>query len=242
MQVNIMIEIGKAGSFICVAKISDFETRELVFLLGDDEKQRLERFRRPADRQRYALAHGLKRFVISHYVACASRELQFDQSSHGKPFCVTPNSPYFNLSHSGEWVALAVSTSSDVGIDIEFERTFDTDGIVQRVCSKSEVELYRNSDSPPKCFLCLWTQKEAVSKACGRGISVGLQSIPCSGKIGQQAVTFLDVDYTSYTCSFPDDGVLTYVAGDHSCPAVLRAIGLDGNIVDKGFEIRLFAL
>ena len=237
-----MIEISKAVSSIYVAKVSDFDINELVDLLGDDEKQRLERFRQPADRQLYALAHSLKRFVISHYVSSTSSALQFDQSSHGKPFCVTPNSPYFNLSHSGEWVALAVSTKNDVGIDIEFERDFDTDAIVQRVCSKHEMEIYRHSDSPPKCFLCLWTQKEAVSKACGRGISVGLESIPCSGAVGQQHVTFLDVDYTSYTYSFPEGGMLTYVAADGSCPVVVRAVGLDGNIADKGFESRLFAL
>ena len=48
-----MIEISKAVSSIYVAKVSDFDINELVDLLGDDEKQRLEKIIGKSRNQNY---------------------------------------------------------------------------------------------------------------------------------------------------------------------------------------------
>ena len=227
---------------IYVAKIADFPIGNLAPLLGDAERVRLDRFRQTVDKERHALAHSLKRIVISRYVSCAPSELVFSQSSFGKPFCLHSKAPHFNLSHSGDWVVLAVSTEGEVGVDVEFVREFDTDGIIRRIGSPREINIYQNSDSPKQCFLRLWTQKEAISKACGQGISVGLSSIPCSGEIGAHLLSFLGVSYTAYTYFFPDDGVLSYATVAHTRPEIVRVVSLPCGLFGKSFESIDFAL
>jgi phosphopantetheinyl transferase len=223
--------IEKPTSAVYIAKTSDFAIGCLVSLLSDEEKARFDRLRRPADKERHALAHSLKRVVLAQYVSSAPHALHFSRSSSGKPFCLYPGSPYFSLSHSGDWVVLAISTEGEIGVDIEFERKLDTDALTQRIGSAREIDVYQNSDTPQQCFLRLWTQKEAVSKACGQGISVGLSSIPCSGEVGVHALSFLGVSYTSHTYAFPDDGVLSYVGADLPALDVVRV----SNITDGAF-------
>ena len=227
---------------VYVAKIADFTIDNLAPLLSDAERVRLDRFRQTVDKERHALAHSLKRIVVSQYVSCAPSELSFSQSSFGKPFCLHSEAPRFNLSHSGDWVVLAVSTEGEVGVDVEFVREFDTDGIIRRIGSAREINVYQNSDSPKQCFLHLWTQKEAISKACGQGISVGLSSIHCSGEVGAHVLSFLGVSYTVYTYSFPDDGVLSYATVAHTRPKIVRVVSLPCGVFGKPFESIDFAL
>jgi 4'-phosphopantetheinyl transferase len=227
---------------IYVAKIADFTIGNLAPLLSDTERVRLDRFRQTVDKERHALAHSLKRAVISQYLSCAPSELSFSQSTFGKPFCQDSKAPHFNLSHSGGWVVLAVSTEGEIGVDIEFVREFDADGIIRRICSPREINIYQNSNSPKQCFLRLWTQKEAISKACGQGISVGLSSIPCSGEVGDHLLSFLGISYTAYTYSFPDDGVLSYATVAHTRPEIVRVVSLPCGVFGKPFESIDFAL
>jgi 4'-phosphopantetheinyl transferase len=81
----------------------------LVDLLDEHERDRLARFRRPADRERYLAAHALARLVLAPLVGTAADALAFDRTCrcgvpHGKP--VLPGGPGFSLSHavtSSEW-------------------------------------------------------------------------------------------------------------------------------------------
>jgi 4'-phosphopantetheinyl transferase len=227
---------------IYAAKKGDFTLNSLIPLLADEEKAKLDRFRQPADKERHALAHSLKRVVISQYMSCSPHELSFSQASYGKPFCLNSQSPCFNLSHSKDWVVLALSAESEVGVDIEFTRELDINGIVHRISSEREMDVFRNSDSPHQCFLNFWTQKEAISKACGQGISVGLSSIPCSGETGVYPSSFLGVDYTSYTYGFPDEGVLSYASAIQSPPEIRRIISITDGSAGKKFESIVFDL
>jgi len=231
-----------SASVIYVANITDFTIGNLIPLLSDAEMVRFDRFRQSADKERHALAHSLKRAVISQYLSCAPSGLSFTQSSHGKPFCLHSEAPHFNLSHSGDWVVLAVSTEGEVGVDVEFVRELDTDSVIRRVSSAQEIDMYQNSDSPSQYFLRLWTQKEAISKACGQGISVGLSSIPCTGEVGDHLLSFLGISYTAYTYSFPNEGVLSYATAAHTRPEIVRVVSLPCGVFGKSFESIDFAL
>jgi len=227
---------------VYIANRNDFITDELIYLLGDEELTRLDRFRQHPDKERHVLAHSLKRAVLSQYLSSTTHELSFSQSDYGKPFCVHPDSPFFNLSHSGDWVVLAVSAESEVGVDVEFERAIDADSIVKRVSSAREIAVYQRSECPQNCFLCLWTQKEAISKACGQGISVGLSSIPCSGEVGFHLSSFMGVSYASYTYLFFEGGVLSYASVAHELPKIERVThisdgGISSSLVDSVFAL-----
>lgn len=87
----------------------------------------------------------------------------------GKPFFSDRSLPFFNWSHSGDWVFLAIS-DSDVGADIEVaknrSRYLD---IADRFFSKEEAEaVHRGGED---VFFLLWTIREAALKLSGRGLA-----------------------------------------------------------------------
>lgn len=124
--------------------------------------QRLERsrdFTRGDDRLRCIGAGGL----IHRVLGLEERDIM--TAREGKPYspsCLL----HFNLSHSGEYVLLAVS-SCNVGADIEQHGRM-TEKVARRVFTPAELKWLEQE--PEERFTVLWTLKEAVTKALGRGL------------------------------------------------------------------------
>jgi 4'-phosphopantetheinyl transferase len=75
-----------------------------------------------------------------------------------------------SLSHARGLIAVAASRHGPLGVDVESRREFEIDGMARRWFDPVEVSwLYRQAD-PLDAFLRLWTAKEAVGKALGRGL------------------------------------------------------------------------
>jgi 4'-phosphopantetheinyl transferase len=83
---------------------------------------------------------------------------------------------YFNLSHSGNFAALAICTRGEIGVDIETARKRSYLQIVERFFHADEIKQLHlcDKEQQEKLFYCLWTLKEAFFKAIGTGISAGL--------------------------------------------------------------------
>jgi hypothetical protein len=89
---------------------------------------------------------------------------------------------HFNISHSGELVALAIA-HEPVGIDIEEIRvTRDLHRIARRFFSAEEAE---RVDADADQFFRIWTAKEAVVKAIGSGVFDHLQSFTVPRDAGE---------------------------------------------------------
>ena len=152
-----LIQALEAGPFVLTAKLSDFETLSLVSLLSEAEYARAQRFRNNLDTQRYILAHALKRVVLAACLNILEKELVFSTNRYGKPFCQNNSALCFNLSHSGDWVALAVSNCSEVGVDLEFPRKVDIERVLKRISSDLQMERYTLNKPTMRDFLCVWT-------------------------------------------------------------------------------------
>ncbi|WP_025742938.1 4'-phosphopantetheinyl transferase family protein [Aquimarina pacifica] len=94
----------------------------------------------------------------------------------------TFNKPYFedetikfNISHSGNIVVCAITKNSEIGIDIEVIKDIDINDFR---CQMTNFEWRRLVDSANlrESFFDYWTQKEAVIKTDGRGLSIPLKS------------------------------------------------------------------
>ena len=144
----------------------------LVGLLDDHERDRLARFRRPADRARYLAAHALARLVLAPLVGRRAAALAFDRTcrcgaQHGKP--VLPDGPGFSLSHAGDLVGVAVRPDGPVGLDVEQVRDVaDLDALAGHVRSPAE---RARGGLDPAAFFRTWTRKEALVKATGDGLA-----------------------------------------------------------------------
>lgn len=89
---------------------------------------------------------------------------------------------HLSLSHT-EGLALAAWSPKPVGIDVEvLER--DASKVIPRFSSARELEWARHS-SHQNPHLALWVLKEAVSKACGLGMSQGMTTFQIS-QVGEE--------------------------------------------------------
>lgn len=171
--------------WVLVASLNSVDIDSKKILLDSDELERCARFRRQEDQQRYILAHALKRYCLAQYLQVPASSLQFSNGAKGKPYCAHPNAPAFNLSHSGECVLLGLSAIAHVGVDVERISRDVSSQIFSRVLSAKQQEQLAHSPEPHYEFMCYWTQKEAISKALGLGLSIDFTTVECSGVEGE---------------------------------------------------------
>lgn len=140
-------------------------------VLSKDEVDRSDRFVFTRDKERYLAGRILLRTALATYIGLAPDKIAIKYGNSGKPFIDAK--VQFNCSHSQEIFVIAVSDHKGIGIDIESIRPLDDiEGLMRQVFSEKEKEFIRTqSQSMQKqVFFQLWTRKEAVLKALGKGI------------------------------------------------------------------------
>ena len=148
-------------------------------VLDEEERQRAQRLRRPADRRVFVAAHALKRLALAEALAVAEpTALRFAAGPHGKPSLPTDPDLHFSLSHTHGLAALALGRSGPLGVDAEaIDPALDTDDLARSLFTDAEIAgLARDSDRV-RGFYRLWTAKEAVLKAEGLGLSLPLAEV-----------------------------------------------------------------
>lgn len=86
----------------------------------------------------------------------------------------------FNLSHSGDWVLLAVS-DREIGCDIEKIRLTNTLRLGKTVFTDAEMDALRASFDRLGTFFTFWTKKEALLKCMGKGFHRPAKSVDVRG-------------------------------------------------------------
>lgn len=92
------------------------------------------------------------------------------------------NRPYlnetvdFNIAHSAAYVICAISKETKVGVDIEKMEAMDVEDFDMHFSKKESIALKQSKD-PMNDFYSIWSQKEAVAKADGRGLGIDLPTI-----------------------------------------------------------------
>ena len=101
-------------------------------------------------------------------------ELAFTQGRHGKPYLVAP---WFNVSHSDEYVACVVSDECEVGIDIQ-QVVPARMRVAERVFTPQQVAELDALDGAARDerFCELWVLREAEIKARGGSVLEALHS------------------------------------------------------------------
>jgi 4'-phosphopantetheinyl transferase len=151
----------------------------LESVLSETERARLARVIRPLQRNRLLAARATLREVLAGYVGAAAGELRIKRGPGGKPFLPDAAELAFNLSHSGDLVAVAVTRRPGVGIDIERLGRRVRPHLIRGALAPAERELVEGvpAERREEAFLRHWTAKEAYAKALGPGIAVGMASV-----------------------------------------------------------------
>lgn len=128
--------------------------------------------------RRRAAQRFLRRLLAAYRNGDAD-ELALETGAHGKP-ALADGSLAFNLSHSGDCAALAIARGVEVGVDLESpSRPRPHAALAQRYFCRREAEAIAATIGSERetAFLRLWTAKEAVLKALGRGLAFGLDRL-----------------------------------------------------------------
>lgn len=172
----------------------------LEAILSDDELDRAQRFRLPRDRRRSVVSRAVLRLVLGAYTGQEPREVLIACGSHGKPHVTDSPVPLsFNLSHSRELMAVAVTLERRVGIDVEWRRPVaKAERLIRRTFSPAEANAVECA--PPEerlsAFFRAWTAREAFLKAIGTGFSstLGPIEIPLNDGISPIGADLADAD------------------------------------------------
>lgn len=162
--------------------IRDFPVTYLDALynkLPPDRVVRLQRFHHLADTLRGITGDILTRVVLSEILHKPAYALKFSTNCYGKPSLIGfDGKTGYNISHAGDWVTLAISSSEKVGVDIEEITTADLE-IAKRFFAEEEyVSITSRLEDLDQLlhFYEVWTAKESYIKAVGKGLSIPLDS------------------------------------------------------------------
>ncbi len=135
-------------------------------------RDKLDKLKSPEARKNAALAFLLLQYALSKEFAIVPTA--FTYNAHGKPY-LPENAAYFSMSHCAGAVACFVDRQ-EVGVDIERIAKM-REKVTLRVGNALERAEIAAAANPDEAFARLWTEKEAIAKFEGRGLSMPLQDI-----------------------------------------------------------------
>lgn len=164
----------------------------LYNLLPEERRKRIQNMRNNDAARKGLYAGAFLQIILGRELGIPANIVSYNYGKQGKPqldvkrmeerLCgKEPEGWYrplhFNLSHSGEYVVLAVSDQA-VGVDIEYKKK-NALGIAKRFFCPEEYEIILAADgekAQEQLFLEYWTMKEAYVKYSGKGLELPLSS------------------------------------------------------------------
>lgn len=113
-------------------------------------------------------SHMVAKREIAKILGCDMEEVIFEYDENSKPKLKGSGNLFFNISHSCEYTAVAIS-DKPIGVDIEKIRPV-RQTVINKVCSRTELGYLKGSTNEQRDFIKLWTLKESFLKAVGTGI------------------------------------------------------------------------
>ena len=204
---TLVMQLSDNDVHLYLAPLTATASQEQVLLdtLSDDERKRAARFINPLHQQRFVIAHGQLRMLLGDYLTCAPSLISFSTRSHQKPCLADQHDDplQFNLSHSEDHAAFAFTRIGDIGIDIESIQADPKLDVANRFFSEEErVSLSAlPSAEQATAFYQLWSRKEAIIKANGKGLSQPLNSFSVALTNEAETVHLNDEQWSLYPLS-----------------------------------------
>lgn len=138
--------------------------------LGDSERVRLARFVRELRRRQFVVGRGLLRTALGRQLGVAPSAILLRERAGMAPQLVAHACAGFSISHSGRWVACAVSGQTALGLDIEIRNASrDLDALAAQAFDAQEAarwDAWRALPDPQRAegFYQVWSEREARCK------------------------------------------------------------------------------
>lgn len=148
--------------------ISGFDFNAALPLLSEQRRLQALSFKYELGRKTCAAAYLLLCEGLQKEYGITEPPL-FEYGEYGKPHLIGHPDIHFSLSHCKE-AALCVISDRPVGADIESIRHYN-ESLARYTMNENEMNKILGSARPDVEFIRFWTQKEAVCKLSGKGIS-----------------------------------------------------------------------
>jgi 4'-phosphopantetheinyl transferase len=198
---------GLSGAVLWLHRIAPLAAeaeRGLLDSLSPTERGRLERIGSARRRAEFLAGRLLLRRLLAATRGGALVDWVLAAPEDGPPLAPADAGVHLALSHSGGWVAGAVS-AQPAGLDIEAPgRTRDVLALADAVCSTAERARLRALDGPARdaAFREVWTLKEAWLKRRGEGVAPQRLAAIDTWAGGTDAWTWVSADLTlAWTCA-----------------------------------------
>ncbi len=135
---------------------------------------KVRRYRRVQDAQATLVGKLLLLEVLKPFGYSQNVLSQLKYNAQDRPYLDGPVD--FNISHAGDYVVAVATDHGKVGIDIEQIRAIKLSEFAS-IFTQKELDQIAAASNLEHEFFTLWTQKEALIKGDGRGMSLPLQEI-----------------------------------------------------------------
>lgn len=176
-SVSQLPELDAGDLHVWLIEIDELLRLLLEASLSEPERERAAAFRFRSHQNQYVVARGALRFMLGQYLGQPARNIEIAYADGGKPF-LSPRflpSIKFNLSHSHQYVLLALAHEQELGIDIELRDPQAIDeGLLSQCLTSTETLTYEHvlPEERTEFFFDLWTRKEAYLKLVGDGLGI----------------------------------------------------------------------
>lgn len=158
---------------------------------------------------RYKFEQGRKESALAYQLLCQGlkehygieKMPSFSIGEHGKPSLAEHPEIHFNFSHCKHAVICALS-DAPIGVDVERIGRYREE-LARHCMNEQEMTEIQSSPNREVTFTRLWTQKEALVKLKGTGITDDLPNILChNGKIQIETVVNEEKGYVYSVATF----------------------------------------
>ncbi|MFJ1586548.1 4'-phosphopantetheinyl transferase family protein [Streptomyces sp. NPDC088197] len=158
-------------------------------LLGAEERERWQVLGEGAAADTLLTSRAAQRLVVGRYLGVPPAEVAVERGCglcgaprHGRPR-VADAAFDFSVSHTREWLLIAVVGSGLIGADLDqLDADRDADGLAVLTLTPAERAAYDQlpPSARPEAFLDAWVRKEAAMKLTGHGLSAPPAAIDVS--------------------------------------------------------------
>ena len=177
--------------------VSTGEYQAYYSLLTSSECARAARYRFDEPRNRFIVARGILRQLLTLYTQLAPEKLELHENAWGKPSLLASaaDNLEFNVAHSNDLALFAFSRNRCIGVDVEFIHLIENvDQLVTNFFSDNEQRIFKNIPAALQlpAFYKGWTRKEAYIKGRGKGLTIPLNTFDVSMRPGEPAALLAD--------------------------------------------------
>jgi 4'-phosphopantetheinyl transferase len=181
---DVSARLARQDAVVCVAPLhaTDAELARVMHLLCARERDRFASHSNAVVARRFAIGRALLREIVGCALGMAPDTVPLREGLHGKPAlagALVSRPLWFSVAHCEDLFVVALSRTSDIGVDVERGRAIEQwERVADRVLAPAEraqlQQAVERGEESGHAFLRYWCRVEAELKAIGCGI-VGLE-------------------------------------------------------------------